>query len=256
MRLAQGALKLLVECPRRFQYGVLEQGEGVTSPELQQRLDWGKQFHQAVEQWELGLEVGEGLEEPLTVWWRAFQGIQGQLELLGSGEGAIDRAVELEQTLLVGPFVLVGVYDLLLMGEVGAEIMDWKTYGKPEEVEDLRQDWQTRLYLYLLAENSGIAPEHLAMTYWFLGGKQPQSWRLAYDAAQHGATKADLQTWLGRLAEWLGDYEKKGSLFPQVNRDQGLCLACPLNLRCDRGTMLGETGAIDQLALIAEVPLV
>jgi hypothetical protein len=91
MRLAQGALALLTACPRRFQYVVLEQGEGVTSPELQQRLDWGKQFHQAVEQWELGLAGGEALEKPLAVWWRAFQGIQGELALLGSGEQVVDR---------------------------------------------------------------------------------------------------------------------------------------------------------------------
>jgi hypothetical protein len=251
MRLAQGALKLLTECPRRFQYVVLEQGEGMTSPELQQRLDWGKQFHQVVEQWALGLEVGEPLEKPLKVWWQAFQGIQGALDCLGSGEGVIDRTVELEQTLLAGQFVLVGIYDLLLLGAVGAEIVDWKTYGKPEDGSELRQDWQTRLYLYLLAENSGIAPEHLAMTYWFLGGRQPQSWRLGYDAAQHAATQADLQTWLGRLDHWLEAYENQAQPFPQVNRDRGLCQTCLFNLRCDRGAE-----AIDQLALIPEVPLV
>jgi hypothetical protein len=254
MRLAQGALELLTECPRRFQYVVLEQGDGVTSPELQQRLDWGKQFHQAVEQWELGLDVGRDLEKPLKVWWQAFQGIQGALDCLGSGEDVIDRTVELEQTRLLGQFVLVGVYDLLLLGEVGAEIVDWKTYGKPEDVEDLRQDWQTRLYLYLLAENSAIDPQHLAMTYWFLGGKTPQSWRLVYDSAQHAATQADLQTWLGRLAQWLGDYKNHEHPFPQVNRDRGLCPTCPFNLRCDRGA-IQEAGAIDQLALIPEVPL-
>jgi hypothetical protein len=254
MRLAQGALKLLTECPRRFQYGVLEQGEGVTPPELQQRLDWGKQFHQAVEQWELGLVVGGELEKPLKGWWQAFLEIQGELDRLGSGEGTIDRAVELEQTLLVGQFVLVGVYDLLLMGEVGAEIVDWKTYGKPEDGSGLQADWQTRLYLYLLAENSGIAPEHLAMTYWFLGGKTPQSWRLVYDAAQHGATEADLQTWLGHLAQWLGDYGETSRPFPQVSLDRGLCPTCPFNLRCDRGETIGASGAID-LALIPEVPL-
>jgi PD-(D/E)XK nuclease superfamily len=253
MRLAQGALKLLSECPRRFQYVVLEQGGELTPPELQQRLDWGKQFHQLVEQWELGLSVGEDLEKPLKVWWQAFQGIQGQLQHLGSGGLVIDRAVELEQTLLVGESVLVGVYDLLLLGELGAEIVDWKTYGRPGDVEGLREDWQTRLYLYLLAENSAIAPENLAMTYWFLGGKQPQSWRLVYDAAQHEATKVELQIWLNRLAQWLGDYEQ-GRPFPQVDRDRELCPTCPFSRRCDRGDGR-EAGAIDQLELIPEVPL-
>jgi PD-(D/E)XK nuclease superfamily len=129
--------------------------------------------------------------------------------------------------------------------------VDWKTYGMPEDVEGLRQDWQTRLYLYLLAENSGIAPENLAMTYWFLGGKTPQSWRLVYDAAQHEATQVELHGLLDRLAAQLGDY---GQGLPQVSRDRGLCQTCPFNLRCDRGATIEASGAID-LALIPELPL-
>jgi hypothetical protein len=57
------------------------------------------------------------------------------------------------------------------------------------------------------------------------------------------------------LAEWLGDYEKHEHPFPQVNLHRGLCQTCPFNLRCDRGDRPGEAGAIDQLALIPEVPL-
>jgi PD-(D/E)XK nuclease superfamily len=252
MRLAQGHLKRLAECPRRFQYVVLQGEGGITAPEQQQRLDRGKQFHQVVEQVGLGLPI-VGLEAPLVRWWQAFQAIEPQLATLGSGERVIDRAVELEQTLLLGQTVLVGVYDLLLLGEKGAEIIDWKTYAKPEDVETLRLDWQTRLYLYLLAENSGFAPENLAMTYWFLGGNSPQSWRLEYDATQHQTTAQDLETLLGQLNAWITDYDA-GLALPQVSQDRNLCPSCPFSQRCDR-VGVSQGAMIDRLDLIPERPL-
>jgi hypothetical protein len=262
LRLSQGALAQLTACPRRFQYIVLEQEAGVTSPELQQRLDWGKQFHQSVEQWEMGLSVEELLTEPLQKWWQAFLQIQGELVRLGTGEAVVDRAVELEQCCFVGEHLLVGVYDLLLLGDHSAEIVDWKTYGKPREgQEDLGQDWQTRLYLYLLARNladnpltAAIAPEDISMTYWFLGGPQPESWRRTYDGAQHAATEAELQTWLARLTQWLAAYEHHQQAFPQVD-DRAHCQQCPFNLRCDRLAAPEQSEDIDRLDLIPEVSL-
>lgn len=92
------------------------------------------------------------------------------------------------------------------------------------------------------------------MTYWFLGGKQPQSWRLVYDGDQHAATKVELHQLLERLAQWLGDYEQ-GLPLPQVNGDRQLCPTCPFNLRCDRGDDRPGQETLDQLELIPEVPL-
>ncbi|NJM48794.1 MAG: PD-(D/E)XK nuclease family protein [Alkalinema sp. RU_4_3] len=91
MRLAQGALKLLSECPRRFQYVVVEQGGAMTSPELQQRLDWGKQFHQLVEQWELGLGGGGGFGETTKVLVAGVSGDPGAASAVGVGGGG-DRS--------------------------------------------------------------------------------------------------------------------------------------------------------------------
>ncbi len=246
MRLSQGHLKLLTDCPRKFQYVVLEHLEAVTSPEQQQAMTLGKQFHQCVEQWTLGMTVPMS-NQPLDQWWKAFEQIQPEL---GKVPGVREQFSEFEQTLPWINHLLVGIYDLLLLGENTAEILDWKTYEKPKDAARLAEDWQTRLYLFLLAEITGFDPENLAMTYWFLGGQKPASWRIVYSQAQHQATRGDLQKCLEPLSSWLESYQTHRQSFPQISIEQNRCGDCRFNRRCDRQAL---PQSIAPLATIPEV---
>jgi ATP-dependent exoDNAse (exonuclease V) beta subunit len=59
--------------------------------------------------------------------------------------------------------LLTVIYDLLIEAEDNAQILDWKTYPQPKEQNRLAKDWQTRLYLYVLAETSDYLPEQISM---------------------------------------------------------------------------------------------
>jgi hypothetical protein len=54
-----------------------------------------------------------------------------------------------------------------------AQILDWKTYPKPQNRRWVEQNWQTLLYPYVLAETSDYLPEQISMTYWFVQSEQP-----------------------------------------------------------------------------------
>jgi hypothetical protein len=68
----------------------------------------------------------------------------------------------------VGNYLLTVIYDLILLESDRAVIFDWKTYLKPIDADKLAKNWQTRLYLYVLAETSAYPPDSLSMTYWFV----------------------------------------------------------------------------------------
>lgn len=52
-------------------------------------------------------------------------------------------------------YLLTVIYDLLVTEPDRAEILDWKTYLLPQNPEKIILSWQTKLYLYVLAETRG-----------------------------------------------------------------------------------------------------
>jgi len=67
-----------------------------------------------------------------------------------------------------GNYLLTVIYDLILLESDRAVIFDWKTYLKPIDADKLAKNWQTRLYLYVLAETAAYPLDSLSMTYWFV----------------------------------------------------------------------------------------
>ena len=131
------------------------------------------------------------------------------------------------------------VYDLLLLGDRQAKILDWKTYPRPRKTDWLVQNWQTRLYRFVLAETSHYAPEQISIVYWFFQSQgqqalEPQSVQLDYDRTQHEQTRQDLTLLLKQLTGWLADYQR-GQFFPQVN-PEAACDRCSFAIRCDRSS--------------------
>ncbi|MEG3436435.1 PD-(D/E)XK nuclease family protein [Pannus brasiliensis CCIBt3594] len=213
VRLSQGHLNLLETCPPRFQRIYLDRL--ATPPDLEnwEKQEWGSQFHRLLQQRELGLPIDGLLREDPQLQHSLNALLEAAPEIL-HGRGEIDRSAEHCRTLSVGNYLLTVIYDLLRFESDRATIFDWKTYLKPEKPDKLARNWQTRLYLYVLAETSSYSPDRLSMTYWFVRlPREPESLTFAYSRELHERTRQDLTRLLDDLDRWLDDYEK-GIPFP------------------------------------------
>ncbi len=233
MRLSQGQLNLLERCPRLFQHTYLD-GLGTTSLEQQERLSLGSRFHLLMQQQELGLPIEALVREDkqLQRWMNAFAGAAA--EILTPALDGDFRESEHCRTLQVQEHLLTVIYDLFIAGVNTCQILDWKTYPKPQDRRKLAQNWQTLLYQYVLAETSEYLPEQISMTYWFVQSEdKPQNLTFTYSNIQHQQTEKKLNHLLLQLSNWLNLYEQ-GEQFPQVVAGSKTCNYCQFISRCDR----------------------
>lgn len=223
MRLSQGQLNLLATCPPRFQQVYLDRLTSLPDPEQQETQTWGKCFHLLMQQRELGLPIASLLteNEELDQAYQALVEAAPEILLHNSNQW---REAEHTRTLSLNGYLLTVIYDLLIADGQQARIFDWKTYLKPKNKTKLAQNWQTRLYLYLLTETSSYLPEQISMTYWFVKlPNQPQSLTFNYSQKQHQKTQQDLISLLTKLDDWLVDYWEQNSSFPHNINCQESC---------------------------------
>jgi hypothetical protein len=189
-----------------------------------------------MQQRELGLPIESLVQEDaqLQRWMTAFAGVAPEI-LTPEPNSHTFRESEHCRTLKVQDYLLTVVYDLLIADEKLAQVLDWKTYPKPQNRRWLEQNWQTLLYLYVLAETSDYLSEQISMTYWFVQSPdQPQSLKFAYNTAQHQQTGQKLHRLLSQLSDWLQRYQA-GESFPQVGEGSNYCDSCQFAVRCERG---------------------
>lgn len=247
-RLSQQHLNLLSLCPRKFQYTYLDQLVSPISPEDEERITWGNRFHLLMQQHELGLPVEALLTEDLELkrCYTEFLTVASDIFTLNSDQQNLRfREAEHYRSLNFKDDLLVAVYDLIKAEEQQAQIFDWKTYPRPQNRHLLEQNWQTRLYLYLLVETSQYLPEQVSMTYWFVKSPQkqpPQSLHFPYTEQQHQQNQQDLTQLIDQFHHYL-DYYEQGEPFPQVDINQGYCKSCQFGIRCQR---VPEQLALDQ----------
>lgn len=224
-RLSQAHLNLLQVCPPKFKQSYLTQVSSLPNPDTEEKQTWGSRFHLLMQQRELGLPIEPLLEEDTELGKSLKALIQVAPELLINNKNQ-KRAAEHSRTLSYGNYLLTVIYDLLIAEEKQAKIIDWKTYPKPEEKEKLAKklakNWQTRLYLYVLAETSDYLPEQISMTYWFVKLPQkPQSHTFFYNQEQHQEIKQDLTDLLNQLTSWRRESSDKS--FPHRKDCQQNC---------------------------------
>jgi PD-(D/E)XK nuclease superfamily len=168
-RVSQRHLELLETCPRKFQYTFLDRAIAPPRAESQTAIEAGSRFHLLVQQRELGL--------PIDILMAGNPQLQQWMDTLLTSvpELCVDplpprvfRQAEHERTFPLNGFALNVRYDLLVADEMQAQILDWKTYPKPQNRQKLAQSWQTRLYPYVLVETSQYVPEQVVMTYWYV----------------------------------------------------------------------------------------
>lgn len=252
MHLSQGHLNLLEQCPRKFQHTYLDQLRTPATPDQQQRMEWGQHFHLLMQQRELGLPLvvtpeGTGTDTvDAPALYRAMQALTQAAPDVFTPHSDQFRQSEHRRTLEFQGYLLTVVYDLLLLEPNQAQILDWKTYPRPHNRDRIAQDWQTRLYLYVLTETSDFEPEQISMTYWFTRANranhansgdpsayQPQCDRFVYNSAWHDRTRQQLTAVLAKLTQWQQDYQH-GIEFPQVDLENGSCDRCSHAVRCYR----------------------
>ena len=183
LTLSQASLQDYVDCPYRFRLRHLD------------RLEWpaveaepagrnerlrrdGAEFHRMVHQYLLGVPaerlraLAEHRSDPdggdgLFDWWRSFCEHR-PADLPGDLYPEVTLAAE------VAGRRLVAKYDLIVVEQGGAVILDWKTAGRRPQDTTVDGRLQTRVYPYLLALAGGalnggtsIAPERIEMHYWY-----------------------------------------------------------------------------------------
>ncbi|MEA5582345.1 PD-(D/E)XK nuclease family protein [Nodularia harveyana UHCC-0300] len=256
-RLSQGHLNLLTVCPRKFQYTYLEQLKTPSNPIHAEHQTLGSRFHLLMQQREMGLPIASFLQADtqLESWMSGFT--NAAPEILTPTNHQSFRESEHYRTLQVDNYLLTVIYDLFIADSQEAQIIDWKTYPQPPNKRTLQQNWQTRLYLYVLAETSAYLPENIAMTYWFVQSEgEPQNLKFNYSSTQHQQTAKELNYLLNQLTKWLESYQKN-ELFPQVPPRSKTCNYCDFATACDRqlAKNTSQKYNLPNLANIQEVSL-
>ncbi|MEO0806392.1 MAG: PD-(D/E)XK nuclease family protein [Cyanobacteria bacterium J06643_4] len=253
--LNQNHLTLLESCPRKYEHVVFNSLYAPASYEQHLKTQWGSQFHLLMQQQALDLPVdaiasaNTDMQASLAALEKAAPDVFKYLPV--SQAQPIDSSPDQERsqspdanefsqsehkrTLAFNGYLLTVIYDLVVLepGQTG-HIFDWKTYQKPPKETQLANDWQTRLYQYVLCETTSLRPEQIAMTYWFVRVDEaqqqaPSFYRFNYSLAAHDKTRQDLQRLSDRLTEM-----RSHNHFPKVDIAKGLCDYCTFNARCDR----------------------
>jgi CRISPR/Cas system-associated exonuclease Cas4 (RecB family) len=227
-------LETFLICQRRFQLRFRRQ---LPWPDRPLTDHWaavrerGEQFHRLLERHFLGLPVvAEAIEDgEVRRWWSLFR----HHVKLPEGKVHPERSL----TVPIGEHVLNGRFDLLILAPDNAYIFDWKT-GRPHSEADLRHDWQTRLYLALLAEGGmalghNLRPDQMAVTYWYVN--DPTAPRtIRYNQTWHAQNWADIQAVVAQIDESLAQDE-----WPLTD-DWSHCRRCVYQAYCGRQEA-GET---------------
>ena len=190
-----------------------------------------------MQQREMGLPIAPVLTQDSELQ-ACLEQLKVQAPALFDSTGECFRQSEHGRSLVFNGYWFTVVYDLLRQWRDRAEIIDWKTYLKPKDLRYLQQDWQTRLYLYVLVETTPFEPSQVAMTYWFVRARnpetqalEPQQVRIPYSTAKHAETQQDLE----RLTDQLTRLLATSDLFPQLPLGSPTCDQCPFAIRCQRG---------------------
>ncbi|MGC1307674.1 MAG: PD-(D/E)XK nuclease family protein [Phormidesmis sp.] len=248
--LSQSHLTLLSACPRKYQYIFFDGLSGPSTYEQQATTHWGSQFHLLMQQRALDLPVevlstaDAEMAASLAALAKAAPDVFKHLPTVhiaqphqSSDPNSFSQS-EHKRTLIFNDYLLTVVYDLVVCSPEAGQIFDWKTHQRPPRPEWLQNDWQTRLYLYVLCETTALSPKQLSMVYWFVRltpptdaapDAAPSFYRFGYSESQHDQTRRDLQA----LTDELTKMRAQG-YFPKVAVEKGLCDRCPFNVRCDR----------------------
>ncbi len=229
LTLSRYRLAAFLTCPRRFELRFLRRLPWPAAP-LDARTETARQqgdvFHQLMERHFLGLPIiAEAIQDTkVKRWWSLYQSSGPKLP---DGEAYPERSL----TVPVGKHVVNGRFDLIILHQNSAHIFDWKT-GRPQSEANLRRDWQTRLYLAMLAESgqalgTRLDPNHISITYWYVN--EPDVPRtIHYSQTWHEQNWGDIQEIVAQIDAQLVQDE-----WP-LTEDLDACRHCAYQAYCGR----------------------
>ncbi len=207
MQLSRYKLTTFLTCQRRFQLRYVTELRWPLQPVAPARavaFQRGEQFHALMERHFLGMPVAldEGADARLAQWWQTFQQNPPNLPA-GRRFPEVSLSVPIGGIDGGGGHFLFGRFDLLILNDQTAHIFDWKTERNPRTESQLRDEWQTKLYLALATEGSSALgfdyhPEQVAITYWFTQAPE-KSVTLRYDGQQHARNWATIRATAERI---------------------------------------------------------
>ena len=241
-RLSVHALRTWDTCPRQFalryrlnRYWPAPEGRAQDA-EGERRKRLGEAFHRLVEYRMRGLDPARSLAAwlpdlpELEAMWRTFE---------ASPETRIPPGAHVwtEQALhaTVAGVPVMARYDRIVQVGDRWSILDWKT-GHLSHAR-LHDDWQTRLYPYLLVEAGAalgrgpIAPHQVEMVYVQVKGHD--LWTLDHSSARHEATRLELER---RAAAAMAPFDPLLDDDPAFPRQPTACANCVYDTLCNPRT--------------------
>lgn len=215
--LSQTHLKTLETCPPVFQKRYLQQLKSLPNLKSEEGMQWGNLFHLKMQQYNAGLSLdqiftdNEKFNQSLIALISATQDIWNSPDI-------ITKQAEYKLNYSIEQFIFTAIYDLIILYPNKAVIFDWKTSLKPED-NKLINNWQTKLYLYILAEILNYKPHQIEFTYWFIKlPNEPQSLTIKYNKTKHDRTRQELNSLLNKLKNFTDEYIENNVDFPHHNQ--------------------------------------
>lgn len=248
--LSRYRLHAFTQCRRKFQLSAVTRlawPSPPVEPRLAAAMERGSAFHRLLEQYFLGMAIipDAGSDADVQRWWETFH---AKPPVVPSENTFPEASLTVP---LAGHF-LFGRYDLLVLGDQSAHIYDWKTERRPRKAYELREDWQTRLYLALLVEGArafgrSYTPDRIALTYWFANAPE-QSVTLRYDANWHQRNMADLTALVERIDRHM---VAPNAVWPLTD-DLSICAQCGFRAYCGRNVVT-QSATISELEMLIEI---
>ncbi|AFZ47252.1 hypothetical protein Cyast_1287 [Cyanobacterium stanieri PCC 7202] len=221
--LSQTHLTLFETCPPLFQKKYLEQISTLPNINQEEKSEWGKKFHLLMQQYHLGLPVHDFIYDDIS-FQQSLEALINETKNIWISSKTFSREAEYKLQLKFNNYIFTVIYDLLILYPDQAIIYDWKTYLQPENKNKLQNNWQTKLYLYVLAEKMNYQPSQLSMTYWFVKlPHKPQSVTVQYSDAMHQKNRQEIVNILDKLESFTHDYINNNLDFSHVINCQKKC---------------------------------
>lgn len=237
--LSRAKIESFERCQRQFQLRYVSRLTWPNPPmasRLAGAFERGQLFHDVMQRHFLGLPIDTNeLDDDVRKWWETFQKASPDLT-----EGTLLPEFSLSVPIAEG-VLLFGRIDLLKFTPETVTIIDWKTERNPRTEQQLRDDWQTNLYLAMLVEGATvfereIAPEQVSITYWFAQAPE-KSVTINYDSDWHRRNLTDLKALSAKISRRL---IASDAVWPLTD-DHTHCTHCPYRALCERNQLQAET---------------
>jgi hypothetical protein len=204
----------------------------------------GARFHRLIQQYFLGIPTDRldaaAMADPnpqMLEWWQNFLTFIRR-QSMGKISPELTLITKLKQRRLMAKF------DLVILHGSTATIFDWKTNARPLILKSMLKRMQTRVYLYLLAQEYGILDpslklklEDTRMIYWQANFPE-NSLEITYSDA---ACQADHLYLTHLIDEILAASDESFHKTDDLNQ----CKYCNYRSLCDRGVQAGSFNSME-----------